>query len=82
MTRQDRRFTFSSRAGILLGGLTMVAIAIGGCGKPEAPQMPPPEVLVAPVTQRNVPVYSDWVGTIEGYVNAEIRPKVQGYLLT
>lgn len=82
MTRQDRRFTFSSRAGILLGGLTMVAIAIGGCGKPEAPQMPPPEVLVAPVAQRNVPVYSDWVGTIEGYVNAEIRPKVQGYLLT
>ncbi|MBY0280039.1 efflux RND transporter periplasmic adaptor subunit [Candidatus Binatia bacterium] len=44
--------------------------------------MPPPEVLVAPVVQRNVPVYSDWVGTIEGYVNAEIRPKVQGYLLT
>ncbi|MFO1200920.1 MAG: hypothetical protein U1E86_28545 [Burkholderiaceae bacterium] len=27
--------------------------------------MPPPEVLVAPVAQRNVPVYSDWVGTIE-----------------
>ena len=44
--------------------------------------MPPPEVLFAPVAQRNVPLYSDWVGTIEGYVNAEIRPKVQGYLLT
>mgnify|MGYP000644212552 CR=1 FL=1 len=44
--------------------------------------MPPPEVLVAPVAQRDVPIYSEWVGTIEGYVNAEIRPKVQGYLLT
>lgn len=70
------------RAGILLGGVALVAMASTGCSKPEAPQMPPPEVLVAPVAQRNVPVYSDWVGTIEGYVNAEIRPKVQGYLLT
>lgn len=82
MTRQDRRFTSGARAGILLGGLTLVAMASAGCSKPEPPQMPPPEVLVAPVAQRNVPVYSEWVGTIEGYVNAEIRPKVQGYLLT
>jgi RND family efflux transporter MFP subunit len=44
--------------------------------------MPPPEVLVVPVAQRDVPLYSSWVGTIQGYVNAEIRPKVQGYLLT
>ena len=36
---------------------------------------------MAPVAQRDVPIYSDWVGTIEGFVNAEIRPKVQGYLL-
>lgn len=60
----------------------LAVVAAAGCEKKEAPQMPPPEVLVAPVAQRNVPVYSDWVGTIEGYVNAEIRPKVQGYLLT
>lgn len=83
MTRIDRRrpCTRSVRASFL--ALTVVAVvAAGGCEKKEAPQMPPPEVLVAPVAQRNVPVYSDWVGTIEGYVNAEIRPKVQGYLLT
>ncbi|HZR84704.1 MAG TPA: efflux RND transporter periplasmic adaptor subunit [Candidatus Binatia bacterium] len=52
------------------------------CGKPAPPALPPPEVLVSPVAQRNVPVYSEWVGTIEGYVNATIQPKVQGYLLT
>jgi membrane fusion protein (multidrug efflux system) len=64
--------------------LTLATVAgwSSGCSKPKPPEMPPPEVLVAPVAQRNVPVYSDWVGTIEGYVNAEIRPKVQGYLLT
>jgi RND family efflux transporter MFP subunit len=58
------------------------ALAFGGCGGKEPPKLPPPEVLVAPVVQRDVPLYQDWVGTIEGYVNAEIRPKVQGYLLT
>jgi membrane fusion protein (multidrug efflux system) len=58
------------------------ALAFAGCGKTEPPAAPPPEVLFAPVAQRDVPIYSEWVGTIEGYVNAEIRPKVQGYLLT
>ncbi len=32
--------------------------------------------------QRDVPIYTEWVGTIVGYVNAEIRPKVQGYILS
>jgi membrane fusion protein (multidrug efflux system) len=63
--------------------LTVLAVVVaGGCEKREAPEIPPPEVLFAPVAQRNLPLYSEWVGTIEGYVNAEIRPKVQGYLLT
>ena len=34
-----------------------------------------------PVTQRDVPLYSEWVGTTEGFVNAEIYPKISGYLL-
>jgi membrane fusion protein (multidrug efflux system) len=60
----------------------LLAVTAGGCGKTEPPAAPPPEVLVAPVAQRDVPVYSEWVGTIVGFVNAEIRPKVQGYVLT
>jgi membrane fusion protein (multidrug efflux system) len=62
--------------------LLLLAGLAAACGKEGPPQMPPPEVLVTPVQQRNVPIYSAWIGTIEGYVNAEIRPKVQGYLLT
>src|ERR1700732_1065344 len=42
---------------------------------------PTPEVEVATVEQRDVPVYSDWVATLDGYVNAEIRPQVSGYIV-
>jgi RND family efflux transporter MFP subunit len=42
---------------------------------------PVPEVVVTEVVKRNVPVYSDWVGTTQGFVNADIYPKISGYLL-
>ena len=42
---------------------------------------PPPMVEVAPVVQRTVPVIGEWVGTLEGYVNAQIQPQVSGYLI-
>jgi membrane fusion protein (multidrug efflux system) len=61
---------------------TAVVLSAPGCRKAQPPQAPPPEVLVAPVAQRDVPIYSEWIGTLEGYVTAEIRPKVQGYLLS
>jgi membrane fusion protein (multidrug efflux system) len=61
----------------------LAASVVGGCErKVEAPVLPPPDVLFSPVDQRDVATYSEWVGTIEGYVNAEIRPKVQGYVLS
>src|SRR5580700_2929593 len=42
---------------------------------------PPPLVEVAPVVQKDVPVQGEWVGTLEGYVNAQISPQVSGYLI-
>jgi RND family efflux transporter MFP subunit len=42
---------------------------------------PPPKVEVAPVIQKDVPVQGEWVGTLEGYVNAQISPQVNGYLI-
>ncbi len=36
---------------------------------------------MVPVEQRDVPVYSEWVATLDGYVNAEIRPQVSGYII-
>jgi RND family efflux transporter MFP subunit len=53
-----------------------------GCSEKEAPPPPaPPEVTVATVLQQDVPVYDEWVAQLNGPVNAEITPKVQGYLL-
>jgi RND family efflux transporter MFP subunit len=53
-----------------------------GCSKKEAPAPPaPPEVTVASVVQQDVPIYNEWVAQLNGPVNAEITPKVQGYLL-
>jgi len=38
-------------------------------------------VEVAPVRQQDVPIYREWVATLDGYVNAQIQPQVTGYLL-
>jgi len=46
-----------------------------------AAPLPPPVVEVAPVIQKDVPVQGEWVGTLEGYVNAQIQPQVSGYLI-
>jgi RND family efflux transporter MFP subunit len=53
-----------------------------GCAKekPTAAAPPPPEVLVTEVVQQEVPIYSEWLGTTDGSVNAQIRARVQGYL--
>jgi membrane fusion protein (multidrug efflux system) len=62
--------------------LAMLAILLGsGCkgAEPQAP--PPPDVLVVEAVQKDVPIYSESVGTTVGFVNAKVMPRVQGYLL-
>lgn len=55
-----------------------------GCGNQSGPKAttppPPPEVRIVEVVQQDVPIYFEWIGTTEGYVNAQIRPRVQGSL--
>jgi membrane fusion protein, multidrug efflux system len=52
-----------------------------GCGKSTQPQPRPPEVEVVQVEQKDVPIRKEWIGTLEGFVNAQIKPQVTGYLL-
>ncbi|HTS60201.1 MAG TPA: efflux RND transporter periplasmic adaptor subunit [Terriglobales bacterium] len=60
-----------------------VAVILVGCNEKEAPQAPkPPDVEVAEVTTQDVPVWGEWVAQLNGPVNADITPKVQGYLLS
>lgn len=57
-------------------------LLLGGCGEKKAAGPPPaPEVQVVTAAQKDVPVYSEWVATLDGYVNAQIRPQVTGYLI-
>ena len=49
----------------------------------QAPVVPPPpEVQIITVAPTNVPIFEEWIGTLDGYVNAQIHAQVTGYLLT
>jgi RND family efflux transporter MFP subunit len=57
-------------------------IFVSGCNKSQATAASSvPEVAVAKVETRDVPIYGEWVATLDGYVNAEIRPQVSGYII-
>jgi membrane fusion protein (multidrug efflux system) len=60
-----------------------VLLTATGCathaGAPPAP--PPPTVEVVAAQQRDVPIYGEWVGTLDGMVNADIKAQVSGNLL-
>ena len=62
-----------------------MALLIGaaGCRKADPPPPPPlPEVQVMTVASQDVPVYEDWIGSLDGYVNAQVRAQVSGYLMS
>jgi membrane fusion protein (multidrug efflux system) len=68
----------------LLASILLIVsiLALAGCGNGHAAfKLPDTEVLVATPVQRDVPVHNEWVATLDGYVNAEIRPQVSGYIL-
>ena len=64
--------------------LIPAALVAAGCARTTSAAGPPrpPDVQVVPVAQRDVPVYREWIGTLDGMVNAAIRAQVTGYLLT
>ena len=70
----DHRFVMS----VVLGGL------LAGCGnasRADAPP-PPPVVRAEVVVEQDVPVSAEWVGTLVGSINAQIRPRVSGHLVS
>ena len=56
-------------------------LCFAGCQQKPRATPPPPVVEVAAVTQADVPVYHEWIGTLDGLVNATIRAQVTGYLI-
>src|SRR5437660_2562814 len=64
---------------VLLGGFLLF---LAGCGGSKAAPAPPlPVVEVATVVQQDTPIYSEWVAILDGYVNAQIQPRVSGYII-
>ncbi len=70
---------------ILLPALVVLAATcfiIGCSANATAPSgFPPPQVEVVTVEQKDIPTYREWIGTLDGYVNAAIKAQVTGYLL-
>ena len=65
---------------VLLFGCFLLFLA--GCSGGKAAPVPPPLVVeVATVVQQDTPIYSEWVATLDGYVNAQIQPRVSGYII-
>ncbi len=68
-----------SKAGMLVA--TTAFLCVAGCRQKPPAAAPPPMVEVAPVKQADVPIYHEWIGTLDGLVNATIRAQVTGYLI-
>jgi membrane fusion protein (multidrug efflux system) len=60
-----------------------IVLLLPGCKKAQTTERPsPPVVEVVKVMERDVPVYSEWTASTDGFVNATIRAQVQGYLIS
>lgn len=73
--------------GKLIAGAAVLLIAIAaiyGVTRPKSASAQPgviPDVEVVQVQQKDVPVYGEWIGTLDGLVNADVRAQVSGYLM-
>jgi membrane fusion protein (multidrug efflux system) len=71
----------SLRMGRALGCSLFIALQGAGCAQKTTPPAGGPQVQVVRVVQKDVSIYSEWVATLDGYVNAQIQPQVSGYLI-
>ena len=87
--RQGRRagtsLHYHSLLAYIVGALALASVMLSGCGNhasAASTQTPPPmKVTVVKAAQTEVPITSEWVGTLDGYVNAQIQPEANGYLV-
>jgi RND family efflux transporter MFP subunit len=68
------------RIAVLIAILPLMYVRCGG-SQADTPAPKPLQVEVATVIQQDVPIYSEWITTLDGFVNAQIAPQVSGYLV-
>jgi RND family efflux transporter MFP subunit len=72
------RFRFA----FLFPATVLATACVPGCGQTNAAPPPPtPQVSVMTIEPERVALTTDWIATLDGYVNAQIRPQVSGYLV-
>jgi membrane fusion protein, multidrug efflux system len=66
----------------VLPSLFLAAIGLSSCEREKAPPLAaaPPQVFVETVEPRDVPIIDEWIGTLDGSANVDIRARVQGYI--
>ncbi|HWZ46196.1 MAG TPA: biotin/lipoyl-binding protein, partial [Candidatus Saccharimonadales bacterium] len=65
-------------------GLVVVGLVIGAVRPKHVAGAQPggtPDVEVVQVEQKDVPIYGEWIGTLDGLTNADVRAQVTGYLM-
>jgi len=84
MVARNNRRSATVRIVYWIGACLLVAIVLtsAGCSDAKSAAKPPqpPSVETAEVLQKDVPLYKEWIGTLDGYVNADIKAQVSGYL--
>ena len=72
-------------AGALLAGLLALGASLFNIGcrdkSAQAGKLPAVDVEVVEVEQKDIPIYGEWIGTLDGLVNADVKAQVTGYLL-
>ncbi len=60
----------------------VAAIGFSGCDREKTPPLvaAPPQVFVEVIEPRDVPIIEEWIGTLDGSANVDIRARVQGYI--
>jgi membrane fusion protein (multidrug efflux system) len=66
---------------VVIAAAVYLAACSRNSAQTSAKTPPPVDVTVSTVIQKDVPIYGDWVATLDGYVNANIQPQVSGYLI-
>jgi membrane fusion protein (multidrug efflux system) len=67
----------------IFSGFVLAALILSGCNQEKAPPLSaagPPQVVVAAVEQRDVPIVREWIGQLDGSENVDVRARVQGYI--
>ncbi|MGZ3512739.1 MAG: efflux RND transporter periplasmic adaptor subunit [Thermodesulfobacteriota bacterium] len=81
MVWKNRGVAFCHASVLMVVGFGTVLLLLSGCKNGQGREASsPPTVEVVEVITKDVPVYSEWIASTDGFVNATIRAQIQGYL--